>query len=823
MRALKKTLAVLFALALAAGMVPFAAANTPSDAGYTDIDDIKHLEAVDVLSALRIMEGNTDGSFAPTRSVTRSEAAAIIARMMLTRDAADALTVITPHFSDVGLSHWANKYIAYCNARGIIVGRPDGTFAPNAPVTAVEFAVMMMRALGVGEPDRWVGSTWKIFALLDGINEGILTTGVGYEEDATREETAQYTLNGMMKGKVEEKTSIWFLVSATDIEEGRPTDIIGNEYPTAEAANKAALTANDKAVNGVNYMLKPFQKTVEVSIGSIANSIFGLVWEMKADDFGRPGRRVWTKGDEVIVVAMTSAPLRIYTLPVTEATMFRDLNLTTNVTDAVAFRNGVRSVDASIRRNNSTTVPGSGRGTVTEVYCIDDKYTIIIIDTWFGEISKVEAAGSSWETVTVSPSTVKPNANFSTGSFALSGFALADKVLYTASSANGGITYTVRSVHIAPQDTLTPVSFSTTTFRADGKSFTYSKNVVRTVASLNDHIVFFDDHGYVIDVDAPPAIPNYAYVIRSVTFLSITDDKEETVIRAELLLKDGTTVVADLSKFYPVDNNDTTDPKRIVTYTVSGGKYTLTDASTPADTNAVVQNGTIMVVRNNPRIEWQSMFTANISTVYMVRTGPEDSYIYSAYIDFREVPSLGGLGTPAVRGIVLHTGNVVKVVYVENPRVGSGPDQVFVAKWPSEKVTTQAITYWKNEYVLRNGAPMPDGLHLADNYAVGLYQWVNTDENGVTRLEDPVAGQTQAIGYRNGVITIYGGDFEGSYAPGANINVFLYNPDNGEIEAGGMSDLPTMAGGAERTFFVTFGSGASAHQITSIFILDSTL
>jgi len=827
MRAFKKTMAILLVLSLALSLAPAVAANvSPDEAGYSDEDDIIHKEAVEVLSALRIMEGNPDGSFAPKRSVTRSEAAAIIARMMLTRDAADALTVTTPPFSDVAFSHWANRYISYCVARGIVVGKPDGTFAPNAPVTAAEFAIMMMRALGIGDPDRWVGQTWKIFAMLDGINYGILTAESNFENDASRDETAQYTLNGMMRGKVEERKSTWFLVMATEVAAGRPVGIIGNEYHTVAAANQAALEENEGAVNGVNYTLVPFQKTEEISVGSVAYVVHGLSWEIKADIFGRPGQRVWTRSDSTVAVTMTSEPVRTYTVAVTEATLYRDLSLTENVTDAVRFNNGIRTENVNIRRSNNTTVTGSGRGTITEVYHIDDKYTIVVVETWFGEVERVETGTfAARDTVFITPASVKPSASFALGAIATTGFAVGDKVLYTATSSDRGATFVVRSISLATEETVTPQSWSTTSFRAGGKTYNYSKNFIKVVSNANPHIIWLDDFGYVLDVDAPPAIPNYAYVIRSVEYSNEGDDwtATETIRRAELLLRDGKTVTVNLAVAYEVDDKDTTDPRRLVTYTISSSRYTLTAASTPADMIAIPQNGSLNIIRNNPRVDWQHRFTADVSTVYMVRSGSEGSYTYDVHTDFREVPSMGGLGSKPVSGIVLHSANMAKVVYVENPRLGSGPDQVFVISSSAELVTLPNVSYWLARHVLFNGAPPQEDLHLAENYPVGLYQWVSTNNNGVTRLEDPVDGQTEAISYLNGILAIHGGDLEGAYVPGADINVFLYNPDNGAIESSSVSRLPSVEGGAVRTFFVTFGAGENAFRVTNLFIEDLTI
>lgn len=51
--------------------------------------------------------------------------------------------------------HWAEKEIRRCMKRGIIKGYPDGSFAPDKPITRAEAAVMIDRlvALLIGEDD----------------------------------------------------------------------------------------------------------------------------------------------------------------------------------------------------------------------------------------------------------------------------------------------------------------------------------------------------------------------------------------------------------------------------------------------------------------------------------------------------------------------------------------------------------------------------------------------------------------------------------------------------------------------------------------------
>ncbi len=64
-------------------------------------------------------------------------------------------------FSDVSSDYWANDYISYCYERGYINGMLDGTFAPADPVTYEQVVKMVVCASGAGDESlRSVGPYW---------------------------------------------------------------------------------------------------------------------------------------------------------------------------------------------------------------------------------------------------------------------------------------------------------------------------------------------------------------------------------------------------------------------------------------------------------------------------------------------------------------------------------------------------------------------------------------------------------------------------------------------------------------------------------------
>ena len=132
-------------------------------AAFTDAADISQTEAVDMLTALGVIDGYEDGSFQPDKTVTRAEMAKMI--YTIRNGGSDVVTQYegyTTPFTDVeNVNHWAKGYIAYCYANGIIDGKSATTFDPDATVTGTEAAKMALVLIGY-DANRagLVGSAW---------------------------------------------------------------------------------------------------------------------------------------------------------------------------------------------------------------------------------------------------------------------------------------------------------------------------------------------------------------------------------------------------------------------------------------------------------------------------------------------------------------------------------------------------------------------------------------------------------------------------------------------------------------------------------------
>ena len=192
---MKKFLSLVLALAMAMSLVVI---NT-SATDFTDDGDITYGEAVDVVSAIGIVDGYTDGSFNPQGGLTRGAAAKIICNLILGPTTAAELNATTAPYSDVSVNNEFAGYIAYCAQQGIISGYADGTFRPANPLTGYAFMKMLLGALGYDQyTEGYVGDNWSIAvakqAIGIGLNAGLESefNGTNY---VTREEAALYTLN----------------------------------------------------------------------------------------------------------------------------------------------------------------------------------------------------------------------------------------------------------------------------------------------------------------------------------------------------------------------------------------------------------------------------------------------------------------------------------------------------------------------------------------------------------------------------------------------------------------------------------------------------
>jgi len=491
LRRIRKTLSLVIVLTMAISMVPYTGALTTSD-DYLDKDDITNREAVDVLSAISVMEGSgSDGArnFRPKDLVTRAEAAAIIARLVLTRRVADVLPKTETTFKDVSSDHWASGYIGWCVSAGIVAGYGDGRFGPADNVTASQFAAMLLRAIGWGKRGEYTGRDWEVNATIDALRYGIFSGNGDFSKAADREHTAMYTFNALTA-----ELMVW----VNDTQSYRQENTEPGEH-----------SFRTKMYRDPKLEARPAER----------------------DAFQRPAKK-WFLGDDEIGTYVSTPNLR-FTTPVAQSDIYKGLGLRSDFNDAKLLIDNSAAVLIDIGNTAAPvgTINGTGNGVITDVYYdrINGTMEIIIVNTWLAEVLGInEATEDNPRTVDLAvygtvTSLTAPTRPARINRFATDSFEKGDWLLITMTDGYSSADNVV-SAKLAP----TVENASINSFIA-GTEVTFLENAHKFALNMDDekfkqtgflfsptsYIFFLDDFDYVLGYAAFTPVAsalNFAYV-----------------------------------------------------------------------------------------------------------------------------------------------------------------------------------------------------------------------------------------------------------------------------------------------------------------------
>ena len=108
--------------------------------------------------------GYTDGTFGPSRSMTRAEAAAIFARLLAEKNGDTISTAANTRFTDIPAHAWYSGYAKYLNNNGVTYGKSKTIFAPDDAITRAEFTTLAVRFFDVyGDGDAEIMEQYKDF------------------------------------------------------------------------------------------------------------------------------------------------------------------------------------------------------------------------------------------------------------------------------------------------------------------------------------------------------------------------------------------------------------------------------------------------------------------------------------------------------------------------------------------------------------------------------------------------------------------------------------------------------------------------------------
>ena len=610
MRNLKRTLSLVMAMALIVGMMVVSASAVSSD--FNDSAEITNTEAVDVMTAIGVFEGTDKGAFNPTGILTREQAAKIVAVMLLGEEDASKLTTNSTTFKDVAANRWSAGYIGYCVQQGILAGTGNGNFDPEGELTGLAFAKMMLVALGYdAKVANYVGNDWAINVAADAVNAGIAPKGIVLADAMTREQAAQMAFQTLTAD------TVYYTNKGTTVIGSDGMQVIVGASAPVKVAN--STTDDYRTVKGDKDEVQQFCEKYFSDLTLNSNN---------HDDFGRPSDQ-WKNGTKEIGTYASTADAS-YSEKVSSKTLYSDLGLDKTTTVDVT-EDGKANGTFTIEKGNSDDELG-GNGVLVEAFVDnDDNVTLVVINTYVGEISKVTAAKDGDDRyVTVD------GKKFETESFEKD-----DVVLYTM--ADGEIqTMTLAEVVEGVEVTKTTGDSS---FVADGETYKYSAKMSNKGDVKVDSVLdlYLDSYGYVIKVDVSKASSDYAYVVNTGADEGRYDD--ESSYYAKLLLADGTVVEAEVDE--DCLKGDDFDAKKkeldklpgyIVEYSKNSKDiYTIKTAST----SGLADNKKVEINKGESAmtLDTETVY-ANSKTVFLVQTGTGNKATYKSYTGYANVPDL---------------------------------------------------------------------------------------------------------------------------------------------------------------------------------------
>ena len=518
MRTLKKALSLVLVLAMVFALaVPgFAADTTKKAADFKDYSKVTNKEAVDVLTAIGVINGNADGTFAPEGNFTRAEAATLITYLTLGKTVADALPTSATKFSDVPATHWAAKYVQYCADAGIVNGVGNGKFDPDAKLTATQWALMLLGALGYNAKNEGIGGQgWELATTRLAIKAKVATA-----EELTgafnRDMAAKFAFNTLTATVVEYKTT------GTNITIGDTTINTGSSAAT-EVGNK------DEA-SGAGYNASaatPYTQFCEEHFS-----------KLKLTD-NENGTHTWDFNGKVGVYADSKNVSKTYTGVVTAGQLYTDgvkkadnVQLVINgkvdstASGATNHASDLKVARGSTEKNFESYVGATISLLTNEEGKVD---TISVVMPYLAKVDKVYAATATKDAYTKllvykasdagSVAYVAGN-NFAKGDYVL--YAPTNDTLVTSTTAAPDEDYAV--LELATSFTSTATAYNTTknTFTANGNTYTYSSaaQVKVAIASLDvkngtTYTFYNDKNGTIIGAKVATegtSSLNYVYV-----------------------------------------------------------------------------------------------------------------------------------------------------------------------------------------------------------------------------------------------------------------------------------------------------------------------
>ena len=279
-------------------------------AAFTDQDEIQNAEAVDMTSALGIIDGYEDGSFQPAENIERGEAAKMISAMLNGgRDSVQETTESS--YNDVlgSVDAWANKYIEYCTARGVVSGVGGDRFAPASNVTGTQLAKMLLVSLGYDSVKEGYqdNAMWSVNVNTDAVAAGLYAgiETIDMSAPLSRDNAAQMIWNAL------NAYTVFYL---TDISDATVTEttLLADVYGASITSGIMTEISNYNRDTGVyTYVIEPVDSSAQFTVANDAftvestvdySDLFAMNVTVVRD--GKDALNIWADADNVIAEAV---------------------------------------------------------------------------------------------------------------------------------------------------------------------------------------------------------------------------------------------------------------------------------------------------------------------------------------------------------------------------------------------------------------------------------------------------------------------------------------------------------------------------------------
>ena len=162
---------------------------------FEDLISTKYEDYVKTLESYGVISGYPDGTFKPSKTLTRAELTAIALNMKKVN--LNDYEVKTNNFSDLPENHWAYKTINYAAENGIVNGYGNGLFKPDLEVKYSEALAILINVAGYGEQVNALSEGWpyNYISFAEKWNITKDTEIKDYLQVASRGEVAVMTLN----------------------------------------------------------------------------------------------------------------------------------------------------------------------------------------------------------------------------------------------------------------------------------------------------------------------------------------------------------------------------------------------------------------------------------------------------------------------------------------------------------------------------------------------------------------------------------------------------------------------------------------------------